>query len=94
MLLVLHAGPFGLVANRLIYQDLSVLFRCTVPFSAEPRNVVVSPLEQVLTNDRSYAFKIEEMLGGDRKILFTSRSPSIGSATSNGHGSSIGAIPR
>jgi len=59
MLFVVFARTFDVLAKRLVDQQLSALCRRVVRSSVKPREVVVSPFEQVLTENRSDAVKIE-----------------------------------
>jgi hypothetical protein len=59
MLFVVFARPFDVVAKRLVDHELSVLCRRVVRSSVKLREVVVSPFEQVLTENRSAAVEIE-----------------------------------
>jgi hypothetical protein len=73
MLLVVFARPLDVLAKRRVYQKLSVLCRRVVRSSAKPREVVASPFEQVITENRSVAVEIEQMLGSERKVRSPTR---------------------
>jgi len=73
-LLVVFARPVDVLAKRFVYQKLSVLCRRVVWSSAKPREIVVSPFAQVLTENRSVAVEIEQMLGSKRKVRSPTRS--------------------
>jgi len=59
MLFVVFARQFDVVAKRIVYQELSVLRRRAVRPEIKPPAVVVSPFEQVFTENRSDAVEIE-----------------------------------
>jgi hypothetical protein len=62
-LFVVRSGPFDIVIEGLVEQRFSIL-----RLWARTRREVISPIEEVFTNDRAGAVEIKEVLGGQREM--------------------------